>query len=189
MYNQSNALKEGTTHMNVTEAIRRKRAVRTFANKPLPPDVVEQILYAGRRAQSSKNSQPWHFIAIQDKQTLTELATMGDFARHLPHAGLAVAILTPDPVASYWVMFDAGQSAAYMQLEGVELGVASCMTTIHRPEGSRALLGYPDDLHLRMVVAFGYPADPETAFALPQKTGRKPISEVVHFERWEPDKA
>jgi nitroreductase len=176
--------------MNVIEAIREKRAVRQFADKTMPRDVVETILRAGRRAQSSKNSQPWHFIAIQNKETLAALATMGDYAAHLPHAGLAVVILTPDPAAHYWVMFDAGQAAAYMQLAGVELGVGSCMTTLHRPEGSRELLGYPPDLHLRMVVAFGYPADPEAAFAPPQRVGgRKPIEEVVHFERWEPEKA
>jgi nitroreductase len=176
--------------MNVIEAIRRKRAVRQFADKPLPRDVVETILWAGRRAQSSKNSQPWHFIAIQNKETLAALATMGDYATHLPYAGLAVVILTPDPAGHYWVMFDAGQAAANMQLAGVELGVGSCMTTLHRPEGSRELLGYPQDLHLRMVVAFGYPADLEAALAPAQRVGgRKPISEVVHFERWEPEKA
>jgi nitroreductase len=176
--------------VNVIEAIRRKRAVRNYTDKALPREVVETILYAGRRAQSSKNSQPWHFIAIQNKETLAKLATMGDFTQHLPHAGLAVVILTPDPVAHYWVMFDAGQAAAYMQLAAVELGVGSCMTTLHRPEGSRELLGYPEELHLRMLVAFGYPADPEAAFAPAVRVGgRKPVSEVVHFERWEAEKA
>src|SRR5947208_266340 len=98
--------------MDVIEAIRRKRAVRNYADKPLPQEVVEQILYAGRRAQSSKNSQPWHFIAIRKRETLVALSKMGDYASHLPNAALVVAILTPDPIASYSVMFDAGQAAA-----------------------------------------------------------------------------
>lgn len=176
--------------MNVIDAIRRKRAVRQYKDEALPREVVEQILYAGRRAQSSKNTQPWHFVAIQNKETLAKLATMGDFTKPLLNAALTVAILTPDPVASYWVMFDAGQSAAYLQLAALELGVGSCMVTLHRPEPSRELLGYPADLHLRMLVAFGYPEDPEAAFAHAQRVGgRKPVSEVVHFERWEPEKA
>ena len=170
--------------MNVLEAIRRKRAVRKYKDEPLPQEVIEQILYAGRRAQSSKNSQPWHFIAVRDKDTLAALAKMGDFAAHLPHAGLAVLILTPDPAAHYWVMFDAGQSASYMQLAALELGVGSCVTTLHRPEPSRELLGYPDDLHLRMLVAFGYPADESALEAPPRTGGRRPLSETVHFERW-----
>jgi nitroreductase len=48
--------------MNVSEAIRMKRAVRQFADRPLPEEIVLAILNAGRRAQSSKNTQPWHFI-------------------------------------------------------------------------------------------------------------------------------
>ncbi len=170
--------------MNVLEAIRRKRAVRKYRDEPLPQEVIEQIIYAGRRAQSSKNSQPWHFIAIQDRQTLAALAQMGDFTRHLPHAALAVAILTPDPVASYWVMFDAGQAAAYMQLAALELGVGSCVTTLHRPEPSRELLGYPNDLYLKMLVAFGYPADPADLEAPPRPGGRRSVDDTVHFEHW-----
>ena len=63
--------------MNVNEAIRTKRAVRQFQDKPLPREAVLAILNAGRRAQSSKNSQPWQFIAVQDKQTLKGLSQLG----------------------------------------------------------------------------------------------------------------
>jgi hypothetical protein len=45
--------------MNVSDAIRLKRAVRKFQDKPLPDDVVLAILNAGRRSQSSKNTQAW----------------------------------------------------------------------------------------------------------------------------------
>lgn len=172
--------------MNVIEAIRRKRAVRKFKDEPLPEELIEQILYAGRRAQSSKNSQPWHFIVIRSRETLATLATMGDFTGPLLNAPMTIAILTPDPVAHYWVMFDAGQAAAYMQLAALELGVGSCMVSIHRPEPSRELLGYPDDLHLRMCVAFGYPADPAALETPPRTGGRRSAHEIAHFERWNP---
>ncbi len=59
--------------MNVSDAIRLKRAVRKFQDKPLPDDVVHAILNAGRRSQSSKNTQAWQFIAIRDKSILKEL--------------------------------------------------------------------------------------------------------------------
>ncbi len=170
--------------MEVIEAIRRKRAVRDYAPRPLPEEAVNQILYAGRRSQSSKNSQPWRFIAIQERERLAALAQFGDYAKHLPAAALAVAILTPDPRAYYWVMFDAGQAAAYMQLAGVELGVGSCIVTLHRPERSRELLGYPDDLYLTMLVAFGYPADAQALEPASRPGGRRPFDELVHFERY-----
>ena len=62
--------------MNVSDAIRLKRAVRKFQDKPLPDDVVYAILNAGRRSQSSKNTQTWRFIAIRDKVILKELSAM-----------------------------------------------------------------------------------------------------------------
>lgn len=170
--------------MNVIDAIRQKRAVRTYKDQPLSEEAIERILYAGRRAQSSKNSQPWHFVAIRNRDTLNTLADMGDYTGPLRNAAFAVAILTPDPVAYYWVMFDAGQSASYMQLAALEIGVGSCITTLHRPEPSREVLGYPDDLHLRMVLAFGYPDDEAALQAPPKSGGRKASDDLIHYERW-----
>ncbi|HYO49150.1 MAG TPA: nitroreductase family protein [Chloroflexia bacterium] len=171
--------------MNVMEAIRRKRAVREYAPQPLPEEVVRQILYAGRRAQSSKNTQPWHFIAIRKRETLVALSKMGDFATHLPGAALCVAIVTPDPASRWAIMFDAGQAAAYMQLAALEMGVGSCLITLHRPEPSRELLGFPEDLHLRVLIAFGYPANPQALEPAMRQGGRRDTEETVHYEHWE----
>lgn len=53
--------------MDVKDAIRTKRAVRKFLEKPLLEETAQAILNAGRRSQSSKNNQDWQFIAITDK--------------------------------------------------------------------------------------------------------------------------
>src|SRR5512145_1123856 len=111
--------------MNVSDAIRLKRAVRKFQDKPLPDDVIREILNAGRRSQSSKNEQGWQFIVIRDRSTLKALSECGPWAGHLAGAAMAVAILTPDPTAKFQTMFDAGQAAAFMQLMALELGVGS----------------------------------------------------------------
>ncbi len=170
--------------MNVSEAIQRKRAVRSFAPRPLPEDVVHTILRAGRRAQSSKNTQPWQFIAVQKRETLEEISKMCDFASWLPEAALCVLILTPNPKIRWSIMFDAGQAASYMQLAAVELGVGSCMITLHHPEPARALFGFPDDLEVNAAIAFGYPADPQAFEPASRPGGRRPIEEVAYFEHW-----
>jgi hypothetical protein len=102
---------ESEEPMNVSDAIRLKRAVRKFQDKPLPDDVVHAILNAGRRAQSSKNTQAWRFIAIRDRETLKALSQCGEWAGHIAGAALCVAILTPDPTEKFQIMFDAGQAA------------------------------------------------------------------------------
>lgn len=170
--------------MNISDAIRTKRAIRKFQDKPLPEDVVRAILNAGRRSQSSKNEQAWQFIAISDKSILKALSECGQWAGHLAGAALGVAILTPDPEGKFQIMFDAGQAAAFMQLAAWELGVGSVPASIYEAEKAREILGFPSEWHLRIALSFGYPLDEEKISAAPKKGGRRSIDEIVHWDRW-----
>lgn len=170
--------------MNVSDAIRFKRAVRKFQDTPLPDDVTTAILNAGRRSQSSKNNQAWRFIAIREKSILKELSTCGEWAGHLAGAALGVAILTPDPEGKFQIMFDAGQVAAFMQLAAWELGVGSVPASLYDFEKTRAILGFPADWHLRIALSFGYPLDEEKLSAPPKKGGRVSFEDVVHWDKW-----
>jgi nitroreductase len=168
--------------MDVLEAVRTKHAVRLFEDKPVPEDIILQILDAGRRSQSSKNTQPWQFIAVRDRDTLIALSKTGDYAGHL--AGAAFGVFLLGEVKRDWTMFDLGQSAAYMQLAAWELGVGSCIASIYHPDQARAILGVPENLQLDVALSFGYPS-PENKTA--KMGGRKPISEVVKWEKWSED--
>ena len=170
--------------MNVSDAIRTKRAVRQFQPKALPDEVVHTILNAGRRSQSSKNNQPWQFIAIRDKFLLKALSETGTYAGHLAGAALAVAILVPEPDERFQTLFDAGQAAAYMQLAAWELGVGSCLASIYEKDKARAILGFPIEWRVRICISFGYPLDETQLTAAPKKGGRKALDEMVHWEKW-----
>ncbi len=170
--------------MNVSDAIRSKRAVRKFSPHPLPEEIVTSILNAGRRSQSSKNEQVWQFIAIRDKAILKALSECGEWAGHLAGAALGVAIVTPDPSVKFQTLFDAGQAAAFMQLAAWELGVGSCIASIYDTEKARRILGFPPEMELRFAVSFGYPADDAKLTAPPKKGGRKALEEVVRWDRW-----
>ena len=170
--------------MNVSDAIRLKRAVRKFQDKPLPEYIIQAILNAGRRSQSSKNEQTWNFIAIRDKSILKALSECGQWAGHLAGAALAIAILTPNPDGKFQIMFDAGQAAAFMQLAAWELGIGSVPASIYEPEKAREILGFPAEWHLRIVLSFGYPLDEENISAAPRKGGRRSLDELVHWDRW-----
>ena len=111
--------------MNTIEAIKTKRAIRNFETKEIPEDTISDIVDAGRLSQSAKNSQPWNFIVIRNKERLLALSELGHFAGHIAGAAAAVAIVTPPAEERFSILFDAGQSAAYMQLAAWELGIGS----------------------------------------------------------------
>ena len=170
--------------MDVLQALREKRAIRVFRPEPIPDDVARAILRAGRRAQSSKNTQPWQFIAVRERATLAALADTGRYAAHLAGAALGVVIATPDTARKFTIAFDSGQAAACMQLAAWELGVGSCLASLYDPDAVRALLGIPAEWHPHIALSFGYfdpAAQPPPGVREP---GRKPLDEIVHWERW-----
>ncbi len=170
--------------MNTLEAIRFKRAIRNFSDQPIAESDMLIILNAGRRAQSSKNSQPWNFIAVTDKLTLQALAECGAYAGHLAGAALGVAIVHADPGEKFQLLFDIGQCAAYMQLAAWEMGIGSCLASIYDTEKARQVLGFPEGMFTRFAISFGYPQEPGFLTQIPKVGGRRPLSEIVHWNKW-----
>src|SRR5437764_8811633 len=173
-----NTTREREINMTVSRLIRTSRAVRQFTNEPLSEEAVRTILNAGRRAQSSNNTQPWHFIAIRDRATLQQLAECGAYAGHLAGAPFAVAL-----IASTDSGFDLGQAAAYMQLAAWELGIGSCIASMWEAEKAKAILGVPQDRHFDVAISFGYPLHGDERPSAPKSNGRKPFDEAVFWAR------
>lgn len=166
--------------MQVNEAIRTKRAVRMFSGQPVPDDVILKILDAGRRSQSSKNTQPWQFVVVRERSTLQALSQTGSFAGHLAGAAFAVALIGERD--SGWNWFDLGQASSYFQLAAWELGVGSCIAAIYDTKKAKSILGVPDEMTFDCALSFGYPAP---NFSPARMGGRKPIDEVVRWEKWD----
>lgn len=173
--------------MNVWDAVRVKRAVRAFSDRPIPEEALDRIVRAGTRAHSSKNQQRWAFIVVRNRERLAALSETGPYAGHVAGAAAAVALVTPDPQGPgqpLSVVWDVGGAAAQMMLVAWELGIGSCPATIYEHETAREILGYPSDRWCEYLLSFGYPADPSILTAPNRRGGRRPIGEVVHQERW-----
>lgn len=171
----------------VWAAIDAKRAIRAFEDRPLDPAHLERILQAGRRSGSSKNRQRWAFIVVQDRARLRELTAVGDWAAHLAGAAAGIALVTPDPGAPdshESIRFDLGQAAQNMMLAAWELGIGSVPATVYDFDVARRVLGYPDDHTCEYLLSFGYPADPADLTRPKKVGGRRPLSEIIHEERW-----
>jgi nitroreductase len=90
----------------------------------------------------------------------------------------------PNPGEKFQTMFDIGQAAAFMQLAAWELGIGSCLASIYEPDKAREILGFPQELSLHIAISFGYPQDADILITQPKRAGRKPLSDIIHRERW-----
>ena len=171
--------------METWDAIRARRNVRTYEDRAIAAGALDRILEAGRRAPSASNRQPWDFVVVTDRATLTELTTVWTGARHLAGAAAAVVMTLRPPEAERYVaidQFDLGQATMAMMLAAADLGIGSGHSAIGDQEACRRILGIPEDQLCAYMLALGYPADrPLAPIARPD---RRPFDEVVHRDRW-----
>jgi nitroreductase len=165
--------------MDVFDAVRTLLAVRRYEETPVPEEVVQRILEAGRLTASSKNLQPWHFIVIEDGETLRQLGELIRTGRYIPGAPMAIAVVI-DP-ANRWAVSDGSRAIQSMMLTAWSEGVGSNWVGFAGALGeAKQLLGVPDELDILAVVPFGYPQQ-ELGRG---KKQRKPLDEVASRERF-----
>ncbi len=169
--------------MDTYQTIISLRAVRRFdPTRPMEEAALHRILQAGRMSGSSKDSQPWWFIVVTDRETLRALSKTGDYAQHLIDATVAIAIVF-DP-QFYRGEFDSGRAAQNMMLAAWNDGIGSCLASMHRELDTKAALGVPDHLRLQHIISFGYPLPADQSSPVVKKRSRKPLSEMVMQEKW-----
>ena len=80
--------------MSVIECVRARIETREFTPDPVPESVLQKILEAGRWSPSQRNRQPWHFIIVQERETLGQLAALAPSGSYLADAPLAIVVVT-----------------------------------------------------------------------------------------------
>jgi nitroreductase len=168
---------ERSNFMEVFEAIRTVLAVRNFQEQPVPPEVIQRIVEAGRLTGSSMNRQPWHFIVVQESQTLQQLGALAPSGPYIAQAALAVVVAVEK---TRFAVSDASRAIQSMMLAGWAEGVGSNWVGYFGLEAVNALLGIPAELEVLAIVPFGYPVQA----AGQGKKKRKPLAEVAHCERF-----
>ena len=173
--------------MHVGDAIKSNRAVRQFAERPVPPEDMVRILNAGRLSGSAKNRQPWTFVVVSARETLRALAACGPWCGHAAGAAFAVVLVVDDlrTPPTLTTPFDLGRASQNMILAAWELGIGSCMGTIYEPEVARQALGIPAGKDVPWLISLGYPhPDDDPRTRPPRAGGRRSLDEVVRWERW-----
>jgi len=171
----------------VIRLLRSLRAVRQFRQEPIPQEVIDALLEVARWTGTASNSQHWELVVIREKKTLQALAQCEGFAHHLAGAALGmVLVMSGEPGLAEQETYDEGRLSERLMLAAEAYGVGSCIGWL-KGKGrtdAKALLGIPQERLVRTTISFGYP-DEEALRARSKRTdARKPLSELVHFERY-----
>ena len=123
------------------------------------------------------NRQPWHFIVVQNRDTLRQLGALAKTGPYTAQAPLAIVVAiqrTPFAVS------DGSRAIQSMMLTAWSEGVGSNWVGFMGMKEVKPLLGIPDDLDVLAIIPFGYPARPVGK----GRKNRKPLSEVAHLEQF-----
>jgi len=162
--------------MDVFDAVRTVLAVREFSDKPVPPETVRRIVEAAHLTASSMNGQPWHFVAVQDREMIQKIASVNVHGRYVAQAPLAVVVAYED--GNRFGVSDVSRAIQSMILTAWADGVGSNWTGWGGLEAVNKLLGMPDRLKVLAIIPFGYEPHPRRA----GKKNRKALGEVVSSE-------
>jgi nitroreductase len=171
--------------METWDAIRARRNVRAFEDRPIPAEHLEQILEAARRSPSSTNQQAWDFVVVTDRERLRELAKVWRWASHVGTSAATIALVMPaseDAEARETYQYDLGQATMSIMLAAADLGIGSCHASVGDQAFARGALSLPDAGECAMLVALGYPAD--RPLAPIGRPNRRPFDDVVHRDTW-----
>ncbi|MBQ8673978.1 MAG: nitroreductase family protein [Bacteroides sp.] len=148
-----------------SDLIAKRRSMRKFTPENLTQDEVVALMKAALMAPTSKRSNAWQFILVDDKEKLKELSRCKEQAsQFIADAALAV-VVTADPLASDVWIEDAAIASIYLQLQAEDLGLGSCWVQVREryaatgmssDEYVHGVLDIPLQLQVLSIIAIGH---------------------------------
>ena len=150
---------------NFSELIKRWRSMRKFTGEELTQDEVVSLLKAALMSPTSKRSNSWQFVVVDDKSTLELLSKCKEAgASFLKDAAVGIVVLG-DPLASDVWIEDASVASIMIQLQAEDLGLGSCWiqvrerytaTGMSADEFVHGVLDIPSQLQVLSIIAVGH---------------------------------
>ena len=166
--------------LDFLDLVKRRRSIRRYKPDPVPREKLEYVLEAGRLAPSWGNRQCWRFIVVTNEKRRREISTR-EWVAEAPAivVGCAHPELSGSKFDQQYYMLDMGIAMEHMILAATEQGLGTCwIGGQFEEEVVKSALGVPEDVRVVALTPLGYPAE------TPGPKERKPMEEVVSFEKW-----
>ena len=183
--------------MDVKTAIETRHSVRKFKDTPVKRDIINQCLEAARLAPSACNSQPWHYIVIDDpktKEAFCKEAFSGvyNLSAWAAKAPVLVAVVSDrgnftSRLGNFFrrtefYLVDQGISGEHFVLRAWELGLGTCWIGWLNASKAEQFFHLPHGKKIEHLFAVGYPEENNQKTSL---HGRKKLEEIVSYNQYQ----
>lgn len=159
-----------------------RRSIRRYRPDPVPEEMVEQLLEAGRWAPSASNRQPWAFIVVRDEAIRQQVGQHAAYLflrwAHVAEAPLLI-ILCGDrrnPVYRQFLHEDVALAGSQIMLQARALGLGTCWIGGLDRKAIAGILEVPDHIEIVGLLTVGFPAED------PEPPPRKSLTQIVHYD-------
>jgi nitroreductase len=167
--------------VDILNLLKSRRSIRLYQDKPVPQDLLLQILEAGRWAPSGVNLQPWHFIVVTDAETRKRVGEATRFlfikSSHVENAP-AIIILGFDTHKGKYGRYDATFAGGNMMMMATSLGLGTCWIGAFDQPKMKSILDIPDPIEVIGLITLGYSNE---KVEIPP---RVELEKIVHWESW-----
>lgn len=149
----------------VLSVIHSRKSVRAFVkDKPVSEADLTTLLQAGMAAPTAVNKQPWHFIVVNERAKLDQLAEKLPYAKMLKDVCAAIVVCGDTTIhiggQRFW-MFDCSVASENILLAAEAMGLGAVWTAVYpdlqRIDAVKEALSIPDSIMPLNVIPLGYP--------------------------------
>ncbi len=162
--------------MDVKTAIHDRRSVRKYIAKPLPKEILDELLDAARLSPSSMNRQRWSIIVVTDEEIRKKLVPVSGNQKFV--GGCSAYLVGVTEPGAHYSTVDMTIALDHLSLRAVDLGLGTCWIGDFEPDKVKGILEIPKDRDVPICMTLGFPA------IVPKASKRKSLPELFHRDRW-----
>ncbi len=170
--------------MELDEAIRKRRSIRTYKPQDVPDEVVEKLIEAASLAPSAGNIQPWKFVVARKPEVKKKLAEAADQA-FIEEAPVVIVVCANEKRAemgygargkTLYCIQDTAAATQNIHLTAYSLGLGTCWVGAFNENQAKKAVNAPEEMRPVAMIPVGY------ADEAPSQRNRRPLSQIMHQE-------
>lgn len=167
--------------MELIEGLRTRRSIRSYEEREVPDDVIEELLECARWAPSASNNQPWRFVIVKDRKRKASLRgglrDILPMSRHILEAPVVlVAWYEPSRLLARFQVSDVSNAIMYVLLAAHAKGLGTCWIGWFSEDRVKKAVNIPRNGKVVALITLGYPGE------TPEPRKRESVEEIAYRE-------